>query len=144
MHTRAIALLVALTLLVAGCGSDAGSDAGTSTTKAAAEGPDLTEVEFTDLTGQAEVEVTVRDNTFVKQYIEVSPGTTVTFSNRGRTEHNVLPAIDGSFEPIQIAQLKPGMEATITFDEPGDYPYYCSLHGTKTKGMIGGIRVVEA
>jgi plastocyanin len=80
----------------------------------------------------------------VKQYIEVSPGTTVTFSNRGRTEHNVLPAIDGSFEPIQIAQLKPGMEATITFDEPGDYPYYCSLHGTKTKGMIGGIRVVEA
>jgi plastocyanin len=28
-------------------------------------------------------------------------------------------------------------------DEPGDYAYYCSLHGTPTAGMIGGLRVVE-
>ena len=144
MHIRAIAIFAALTFVLAGCGSDAGSDATSSTTKAAAEGPDLSTVEFTDLTGQTEVEVTVRDNSFVKQYIEITAGTTVTFSNRGRTQHNVLPAIDDSFEGIQVKDLEPGMEATLTFDEPGEYPYYCSLHGTKTKGMIGGIKVVPA
>jgi plastocyanin len=27
------------------------------------------------------------------------------------------------------------------FTEPGEYPYYCTAHGTKTRGMIGKIVV---
>jgi plastocyanin len=49
---------------------------------------------------------------------------------------------DGAFEPIEIADLQPGDASSITFDEPGEYPYYCSLHGTTTKGMVGAIRVL--
>jgi plastocyanin len=135
--------LSGLLVLVPACGSDDDSSEGATTSEAASAGPDLSSVSWTDETGKSEVALTARDNTFVARYVEVSPGTTVTWTNRGRTEHNVLPAEDGAFEGIDTADLEPGEEAAITFDEPGDYPYFCSLHGTKTKGMVGAIRVVE-
>ena len=28
--------------------------------------------------------------------------------------------------------------------EPGMYPYYCSLHGTPSKGMVGRVQVAES
>jgi plastocyanin len=137
------AALATLLVLVPACGSDDDSSSDETTTTAAAAGPDLSAVSWTDETGKTDVALIARDNTFVAQYVEVSPGTTVTWTNRGRTEHNVLPAEDGAFEGIDTAELEPGEEASITFDEPGDDPYYCSLHGTKTKGMVGAVRVVE-
>lgn len=138
----AVACLAAVAFTLAGCGDD--DDAGTddTTTTAAAAAPDLSDKEFEDLTAQSEVDVQARDNTFLADYIIVKAGTTVTWTNRGRTEHNVLPAVDGAFAPIEVQDLEPGMSASITFDEPGDYPYYCSLHGTRTKGMVGAVRVV--
>ena len=48
-----------------------------------------------------------------------------------------------SVKVIDQEDFDPGDEGAVTFDEVGDFPYYCSLHGTPTKGMIGGIRVVE-
>ena len=30
-----------------------------------------------------------------------------------------------------------------TFTEPGAYDYYCTVHGTKTRGMIGKVVVTE-
>ena len=67
----------------------------------------------------------------------------MTFDNRGRNPHNVIPAEEGAFETVEAADFEPEATAEIVFDEPGDYAYYCSLHGTATAGMIGGIRVVE-
>lgn len=135
----------ALTLSACGDGESATPDTTVTTTAPSAgdDVPDLSVEEFEDLTAESGVDVTARDNTFVSDYITVKAGTTVTWTNRGRTEHNVLPVTDGAFEPIEISDLEPGMSASITFDEPGDYPYYCSLHGTKTKGMVGAVRVVE-
>ena len=103
--------------------------------------PDLSVEEFEDLTAETAVDVQARDNNFVPAYIEVKAGTTVTFTNRGRNQHNVLPTTEGAFPSIEVDDLEPGTSQDITFDEPGDYPYYCSLHGTKTKGMVGAIRV---
>ena len=65
----------------------------------------------------------------------------MTFRNDGRNDHNVIPIDPTSFAAIEADQFEPGTEKAITFPKPGDYPYYCSLHGTKTKGMIGAIRV---
>jgi plastocyanin len=148
LRTIAATSTLALVALLAGCGDDDGTagpspaEATTTTAAAAGEVPDLSAEEFDDETGATEVDVTARDNTFTPQYIEVDPGTTVTFTNRGRVEHNVLPVIDDAFEPIEIDDLQPGDVSSITFDEPGEYPYYCSLHGTTTKGMVGAIRVL--
>lgn len=150
MRTRTL-LVLATTLLATAtvsCGSDEfssppGAGAAPAVT-APPGGVDLTEKEFEDFTGQAEVVVQARDNTFIPAYIEVSPGTTVVFRNVGRTEHNVIPAEDGAFEPIEADDLVPGVSIPLTFDAEGDYPYpyYCSLHGTTSKGMVGTVRVV--
>jgi plastocyanin len=141
-----VALALAL-LVLTGCGDsdDAAVDdtAATTTTAAGAEVPDLTDAEWTDLTAEADVKVQARDNVFVKPYIEVKAGTTVTFTNRGRNQHNVIAVPEGTFETIDAEDLEPGTSQEITFTAPGDYPYYCSLHGTTTKGMVGAIRVVE-
>lgn len=144
---RIIAGACVAVLLMAGCGDGDEATSPTSTTAGSTvpgqEAIDLSGEDFEDLTDQSEVDVQARDNTFLADYIIVKVGTTVTWTNRGRTEHNVLPADEGAFTPIEVADLEPGMSASITFDEPGDYPYYCSLHGTRTKGMVGAVRVVE-
>lgn len=140
-------LLVAATMLVTvSCGSGestSGIEDSPETTEPVG-GVDLTEKDFEDLTGQAEVVVQARDNTFIPGYIEVSPGTTVTFRNVGRTEHNVIPVEDGAFEPIEATEFEPKAAVEMTFESEGTYPYpyYCSLHGTTTKGMVGAVRVV--
>lgn len=144
MHVRALIVSSAIVLVAAGCGSGEPATPVTqkSTTTTAAGGPDLSGASFTDQTGKAEVQVLARDNTFVSQYVEVSAGTKVTFANKGQQPHDVLPATDGSFTGIQPEDFQPGDSGVVTFDEPGDYSYYCSLHGTPTKGMTGTVRVL--
>lgn len=144
---RVKSLLVALLLVtVPSCGSSSsdggGGTAPTTTEVGAAPLLDLDGRDFEDMTGEDEVVVQARDNTFVPAYIEVSPGTTVVFRNTGRNDHNVIPGNDGAFEPIEATELAPKDEAELVFDEAGDFPYFCSLHGTATKGMVGGVRVV--
>lgn len=90
-----------------------------------------------------EVVVESRDNVFVPQFIEVEKGTTVTWDNTGRNRHNVLADDEGDFEDIPVEELEPGTSASRTFDETGEFGYYCSLHGTMTKGMFAAIKVVD-
>ena len=128
------AALAAVTVILVACGS---SDSGT------AGGVDLSDKEFVDETGTDAVEVDAVDNNFRPPYIEIDAGTTVTFVNDGRNDHNVIPVVDGAFPEIPTEDFEPEDTGEVTFDEAGDYPYYCSLHGTKTKGMVGAIKVVE-
>lgn len=136
------AALLVVGLVSCGSGEPVDQSAPTTTAAKAAGGPDLSGVEFTDQTAEPDVRVDVRDNSFNAKYIEVKAGTPITFANRGRTEHNVIPVEDGAFATIEADDLEPGEEQTLTFAAPGDYAYYCSLHGTKTKGMVGAFRVV--
>ena len=146
MRTRVL-LVMATTLLAVSCGSGESAttpeDPAPTTTAPEAE-IDLSDKDFKDLTGEDEVVVQARDNTFTPGYIEVSPGTKVVFRNVGRTDHNVIPAEDGAFEPIEAIEFAPKDEIEMTFNHEGTYPfpYYCSLHGTPTKGMVGAVRVV--
>ena len=129
----ALFLTAALAVAVVGCGGDDDSSSGV----------DLGDKTFEDLTASSTVEVDAVDNNFKPAYIEVKAGTTVTFTNAGRSEHNVLPVEEGAFDPIDVEEFEPGTSQTVTFDEVGDVPYYCSLHGTTTQGMVGAVRVVE-
>ena len=78
------------------------------------------------------------DNSFRPAEIEVAAGTEVVWTNGGRHPHNVLPAEgdDWGSEAFET-----GGTYTHRFTEPGTYAYYCSLHGTTTKGMVGTIVV---
>ncbi len=124
-------------VLLAACGSsgESSSDEGSTLT--------VPESEWVDETGKGSITITVKDNTFAPKYVKVSSGTKIVFDNKGRTPHNVIPSIDDQFEAIPVDELQPAEQATLVLDDAGEYPYYCSLHGTKTKGMIGGIEVVD-
>ena len=146
MRARALLAPLALPvlLLAAACGEQASAGPNASDDAAAvADEPTVSDEEFEDLTGEAKVVIEARDNTFMGQYVTVSAGTEVTFDNRGRNPHNAVPVEPGAFEGIDTEALEPGNAATVVLDEPGEYPYYCTLHGTETAGMVGMIRVVE-
>ncbi|MCO5221843.1 MAG: plastocyanin/azurin family copper-binding protein [Thermomicrobiales bacterium] len=77
-------------------------------------------------------DVAVRDNTFSPDSIEIEPGTTVTWTWEGKSDHNVYG--DGLESPIQ----KTGTYA-YTFDDSGQYDYECTLH----PGMKGRVIVTD-
>jgi plastocyanin len=133
-----LALVLGVLLLATGCADDSSSGGG------GGDKVDVADSEFTDETGTAEVDVAVPDNTFDPAYLMISPGTKVTWTNTGRNDHNVVAVEKGSFEGVDRDQFGPGKVHTATFDEAGDYPYYCSIHGTKNLNGQSGVIRVEA
>lgn len=107
-------------------GDDAGGDAP----------DDVVVIEGTTATVQA------LDNTFRAPDIQVDPGTTVTWTNEGRNEHDVLP-VEGDDWGVEVESFQPGDSYEHTFTDPGVYDYYCSIHGTTTAGMIGTVVVAD-
>jgi plastocyanin len=142
MRTRArllpVVLLVAL--LAAACGDDGGGG-GEGANDPTANLPEVADSEFVDMTGKGEITIEAKDNKFEPQFVTVSPGTKVTFENKGRNPHNVIPVDKEQFEAVPTDEFQAGDVATIAFDDVGIYPYYCSLHGTPSAGMDGRIRV---
>ncbi len=70
------------------------------------------------------------DNSFQPEAAEVVVGTEVTFVNEGRIGHNVIPEDEGADWRLDSDEFEPGDEGTYTFDDPGVYRFYCSIHGT--------------
>lgn len=87
-----------------------------------------------------ETRVSSIDNTFRPETLEVLAGTEVRWTNDGRNDHNVLP-VEGEDWGVDVEGFAPGDEYVHRFTEPGSFPYYCSLHGTTTQGMVGSIVV---
>lgn len=95
--------------------------------------------------------ITMKDNFFEPAELRIPVGASVTFVNAGEAPHNAV-ASNGSWSTesafgslIMLA----GDETTLTFDEPGVSPYYCTFHGTaQGAGMyatliVGDETVVE-
>lgn len=94
-----------------------------------------------DLRGQEVVRIGVGDdNTFDARFFRVDPGTQIVFGLTGTRRHNVLPAAEGAFPMIDADALETGPQALV-LTAPGDYPFYCSLHGTPTRGQTGYVIV---
>ena len=90
------------------------------------------------------VDVVALDNTFRVEDIEVVAGTEVHWENRGRNEHNVIPTDDDADWGADTEDFLPGDEYAFVFGTPGEYRYYCTIHGTKDVGMIGSVTVLAA
>src|SRR5262245_37520988 len=124
--------LIALTPVLASCGEDAeaeGATASTSSTAPATVAP----------TGVV-VQVSALDNTFRPQAIEVHVGDAVEWENVGANDHNVL-FVEGEGWGVQVDDFAPGAVFSHVFTEPGEYSYYCSIHGNETVGMVGTVEV---
>jgi plastocyanin len=87
------------------------------------------------------VEVQAIDNTFRPKEIEIAPGTMVVWRNLGRNEHDVL-SVETDWG-VTTEEFARGAEFAHVFTEPGEFHYYCTVHGTTTIGMIGTVTVTE-
>jgi plastocyanin len=84
------------------------------------------------------------DNSFRLPDTEVLAGTEIWWTNNGRNDHNVLPVNEDESWGVDTDDFAPGDEYRRVFDTPGIYFYYCSIHGTKTAGMVGSVTVTAA
>ncbi|MGD9720088.1 MAG: cupredoxin domain-containing protein [Pirellulales bacterium] len=85
--------------------------------------------------GAPNLTVAIHDDSFEPGTIHVSPGTTVTWVNRGTHDHTITSA-DGNWDSGEIA---PDGSYSARFKQPGTYHYVCDLH----KDMKGAIVVAD-
>ncbi len=98
--------------------------------------------------GGETVTVAALDNVFGEEdphVVRIDPGGTVSWENKGRNDHNIIPVGAGSYG-VGETEFRPGATYEATFDEAGAFQYYCSLHGNQSDGMVGTVLVgdVEA
>lgn len=74
----------------------------------------------------------VKSYRFAPAVIAVSAGTTVTWRNEDNFTHSVR--LLGRADADRL--VRPGERTTITFTEPGEYPYECSLHPRDMRGRV--------
>ena len=93
--------------------------------------------------------VTVDDSFFSPADLTIQPGDSVTWTNVGNLPHNVR-ADDGSFRCANGCDgqggdgdpSSAGWSFMLTFDDPGEIPYFCEAHGAPGGiGMAGTITV---
>ena len=77
--------------------------------------------------------------------IQVSVGTTVTWTNNDSQPHTVTSGSNGqpdnkfNSSPNFTPLLNPGQTFSFTFTEAGEYPYFCLLH----PNMVGTVSVSQ-
>ena len=87
------------------------------------------------------VTVLAIDNSFIDEVVEVEAGTEILWTNNGRNDHDVIPVDPTQEWGIEIEDFPPGAEYSYVFGAPGEYAYFCTIHGTETVGMTGTIIV---
>lgn len=126
------ATLVAAALTLSACGGSS-SDGGS-----ADDGPTTTEAsESSGGGGAGGTEVEIADFAYGPADLEVKPGDTVTFTNSDDAAHTATSESDDPAE-FDTGDIEGGDSAEVTFDEAGDYAYYCSIH----EYMKGTVRVI--
>jgi plastocyanin len=84
---------------------------------------------------QDEMTVSIQDFFFDPDQLDVAPGTTVTWVNKGRAPHTVT-STDG--KELDSATLQPGDTYSFTFkdDDAGEtYAYQCTIHPQMTASV---------
>jgi len=91
-----------------------------------------------------DVVVDMYDNRFQYTRIEIPVGGTVNWVGAGRNPHNAVEAngawstetVFGSLEQLE------GDEATLSYDQPGEYVFFCTFHGNAEGDGMAGLLVV--
>jgi plastocyanin len=94
-------------------------------------------------------DVSMIDNEFVPADITINVGDTVRWTNNGQRNHTATSAeepvgsifnSDSQF-PLPTG-MQPGDVFEFTFNQEGDFPYFCEFHGTPAGiGMAGTVTV---
>lgn len=76
--------------------------------------------------GAPDTPVTIDNFTFAPAQVEVAVGTRVTWTNRDDIPHTVTDSAGA--RRFKSPPLDTGDRFSFTFDTPGTYSYFCSLH----------------
>jgi plastocyanin len=127
-HRLAGLLVTAALLTAVGC---SGGDAPASPTS-----------DSTSTTAGSAAEVRVNMFIFQPKPLRVGVGETVTFEQEDPTIHTVTAGTRDQPRPEDFdVALEKGQTFEVAFDEPGSYPYHCTIH--VGPGMEGEIIVEE-
>lgn len=139
------AAAVALAIAVASCADDGpAADPSPAPSPGPPPAPTITVAAAVDAPVAEPVHVQSLDNTFRPEVVEVTVGTEVVWTNVGRNDHDVTPSDGSTTWGVDADGFGPGAEYRHTFTEPGEYPYFCSIHGTAEVGQLGTIIVTAA
>jgi plastocyanin len=94
-----------------------GAVAGAAPTRAVARGPN---------------EIGIDNFQFTPPALSITKGTRVTWINDDDVPH-IIASAKGQFAPSPL--LDTNQKFSYSFDKPGTYPYYCSLH-PKMQGTV--------
>ena len=145
-----VALGLATTLVLVGCASTAGSAAPSVSPSTAAVTPSVpaspaasptpeatpspvapTASPTAAATARATNAVSIVDFGFTPDAVTVKAGTTVTWTNHGRT--HTVTADDSSFDSGRISS---GGTFAMTFKMAGTYAYHCSIHPSMVAQVV--------
>lgn len=79
--------------------------------------------------------ITIADSRFDQLELRVPAGTTVVFVNTDNYNHTITSA-EGSPVEYDSGKFGEGETFEFTFDEPGEYPYFCQVHPTMRATII--------
>ena len=116
LKTMRRALVALACVLLVGCTSSAASSSGTAAGGTAVK------------TNQVDLPPSYL---FSPTRIQVSPGSTVTWTNHDNFTHSVQ--VQGQAD---VHMMKPGETAQITFSTPGEYSYLCTLHAQNMRATV--------
>lgn len=85
-----------------------------------------------DVAPAADAPVDIRDFAFSPNPIEITAGSSVTWTNQDAVPHTAT-GIDRA--ALQSGTIQPGTSFTQEFDTPGTFDYFCEFHGNM-KGQI--------
>jgi plastocyanin len=84
-------------------------------------------------------EVSMTSSAFVPDEIHVPAGTTVKWVNDSQVAHTVT-STTGLFDSGNLAK---GSSYSFTFDDPGEYLYYCNYHGAPNGSGMSAVVIVD-
>jgi plastocyanin len=124
--TAAAGLVLTSFLLLAACGEDGDDTMGSSpTTEADARGGDTIGA------------VEIASFTFDPADAELAAGGALTWTNTDAATHRIK-ARDSAPAAFESEELMEGDEYSFTFEEPGAYEYFCSIHSYMTGTVVVG------
>lgn len=91
-----------------------------------------------------DVTVEMYDNRFQYTEIRIPIGGTVTWLGAGRNPHNTV-ASDGSWSTEDVLgslEQYEGDSATLSYDEAGEYVFFCTFHGNAQGDGMAGVLIV--
>lgn len=119
----AAATALVLSVSLAACGSSSSSSTTGASSTQASPSPS-TSAAAPAATQHGTVKVAISGFAFHPPTLTVAAGTKVTFTNGDQTAHTAT----GNKPGFDTGTVNPGKSATVVFNKPGTYTYYCQFH----------------